>query len=61
MKLIQVDINSIKDSIDQLSTAFATEISDLKEKIGKLSLIDHVKESNIWFIMPSLTILFEQY
>ena len=43
MKFNQVDINSIKDSVDQLFSAFSTEISGLKEKIGKLSLIDHVK------------------
>ena len=50
MQIIQVDIDSMKDSIDQLKSAFLTEISNLNEKIGKLSLIDHVKESNIWFI-----------
>ena len=43
MKLIQVDINSIKNYVDQLFSAFSTEISGLKEKIGKLSLTDHVK------------------
>ena len=43
MKLIQVDINSIKDSVDQLFSAISTEISSLKEKIGKFSLIDHVE------------------
>ena len=43
MKLIQVDINSIKDSVVQLFSAISTEISSLKEKIGKLSLIDHVE------------------
>ena len=53
MQIIQVDIDSMKDSIDQLTSAFSTEISDLKEKIGKLSLIDYVNESNIWFIKLS--------
>ena len=43
MKLIQVDINSIKNYVDQLFSAFSTEISGLKEKVGKLSLTDHVK------------------
>ena len=42
MKLIQADINSIKDSVDQLISAILTEISSVKEKIGKFSLIDLV-------------------